>query len=160
MFPSFSLNNVCLHFTVIQMHPLNCITSYGRHRGKPAWQWFLPVTDPPNRWNTLHCLYWARRLETNTHPATISVYSLLKIHAIWPLQWQDTYYCKVGVETWGSSTGDPQSDPLGRALNRKDSGYLLREKAWNRFKGLHSEWEWNYVELFTSDWKQKQCLGY
>lgn len=55
------------------------------------------------------------------------------------VQWQDTYYCKVGVEMWGSSTSDPQSDPLGRALNRKGSGYLLREKSREIFKGLQRE---------------------
>lgn len=41
-------------------------------------------------------------------------------------RWHDTYCCKAGEETWGSSIGDPQSDPLGKALSRKDSGYLHR----------------------------------
>lgn len=32
-------------------------TSCGRRRGRPVWRWSLPVPNPPNRWNTLHCLY-------------------------------------------------------------------------------------------------------
>lgn len=48
---------ICLRFTVMQIHQLNFVTSYGRRRGKPAWRWSLPVPDPPNRWSTLHCLY-------------------------------------------------------------------------------------------------------
>lgn len=125
-------NWVCQYFIVLQTHQLNSVTSYGRHRGKPVWRWFLPVPDPPNRWNTLHCLYWARPL--HTHKASISVSSLLKTQPSVPFLWHDTYYCKVGVETWGSSTGDPRSDPPGRASSRKDSGYLHRaqtQQSWD-----------------------------
>lgn len=32
-------------------------SSYGRRRGRPAWRWSLPASDPPNRWSTLRCLY-------------------------------------------------------------------------------------------------------
>lgn len=53
---------ICLCFTVMQIHQLNFVTSYGRRRGKPAWRWSLPGPDPPNRWSTLRCLYWARPL--------------------------------------------------------------------------------------------------
>lgn len=59
------------------------------------------------------------------HRTTVSFSSLFKT-ATDAFRWHDTYYCKVGEETWGSSTGDPQCDPQGKASSRKDSGYLHR----------------------------------
>lgn len=120
---------VSLGFIVMQMHQLYFVTSYGRRKGKPAGRWSPPAPDPPNRWSTLRCLYWAHPLHTQTHKTTIIVFSLWKTQFGGnSVLWCDTYCCKVGEGMWGSSTGDPQCDPLGKALSRKDSGYLHRAK--------------------------------
>ena len=114
---------ICLYIIVMQICRLNFDTSYGRRRGKPAWQWSLPVPDPPNRWSTLRCLYSARPLWTHAQSDHKRSQPFLKTHSF---LWHGTYCCKVGEETWGSSTSDPQSDLPGKALSRMDSGYLQR----------------------------------